>query len=425
MTARAVITGVGVAAPSGIGAPAHWRAVLAGERRIGPITLFDPAGYATRLGGEVPDFDVAGHVEGRLAVQTDRWTWLGFAAAREALADAALDPAALDPYSMSVMLASSSGGNQFGQRELQRLWGRPDRTVGAYQSIAWFYAASVGQLSIKHQMKGPSSVLATESAGGLDSLAHAARAVRRGTRVVLAGGTEAPLGPYALACQQRSGWLSTQDDPDLAYRPFDAVANGFVPGEGGAVLVVEDLEHALDRGTPHIYAEILGWGASHDGEPTRRGGGGSARQFARAMRLALDRAELRPDEVDVVFPDAMGVPAYDATEAAALREVFGPDGPAAVTTQKPLIGRLYQGGSALDAATAALAMRAGVVPANAGLDRPAAECDLRFVPAATPSTTDVAMVNARGFDGFNASLLVRRWQPAGGGAPVLAGRGER
>jgi minimal PKS chain-length factor (CLF/KS beta) len=410
VSARAVITGLGVVAPSGIGAPAHWRTVLAGQSRIRPIGQFDAGGYATTLAGEVTDFDVSSHVEGRLAVQTDRWTWLGFAAAREALGDAAIDPAALDPYSMSVVLASSSGGNQFGQGELQRLWGRPDRTVGAYQSIAWFYAASVGQLSIKHQMKGPSSVLAAESAGGLDSLAHAARAVRRGTSVVLAGGTEAPLSPYALACQQRSGWLSTVADADRAYRPFDVDASGFVPAEGGAVVVVEDLEHALDRGAPHIYAEILAWGASHDGAPTSRGGGGSARRYAGAMRLALDRAGLRPDDVDVVFPDALGVPAYDATEAAALRAVFGVDGPAAVTTQKPLLGRLYQGGSALDVVTAAVAMRAGVVPASAGPDRPAPRCDLRFVSGARSSTTDVAMVNARGFDGFNTSLLLRRWE---------------
>jgi minimal PKS chain-length factor (CLF/KS beta) len=373
----------------------------------------------------VAGFEPEGHVDSRIAVQTDRWTWLAFGAAREALGDAALDPAALDPYSMSVALASSSGGNQFGQGELQRLWGRPDRTVGAYQSIAWFYAASVGQLSIKYQMKGPSSVLAAESAGGLDSLAHATRSIRRGTRVVLAGGTEAPLGPYALACQQRSGWLSTVADAERAYLPFDAGASGFVPGEGGAVVVVEDLEHALERDAPTIYAEIVGWGATHDGEPTRPGSAGSVRQYARAMRLALDRSGLQPGDVDVVFPDALGLPAYDAAEAAALQEVFGEAGPAAVTTQKPLLGRLYQGGSALDAATAALALRAGVIPAAAGPDRPAPGCALRFVTEPQPSDPDVAMVNARGFDGFNTSLLLRRWEPAREVAAALPGQGER
>jgi minimal PKS chain-length factor (CLF/KS beta) len=413
MTPRPVITGIGVAAPSGMGARAHWRATLGGESRLAPITAFDPGPYDTRLAGEVRDFSVADHVESRLAAQTDRWTWLGFAAAAEALADAALDPAAAGPYDGCVVLASSSGGNEFGQRELQRLWSQPSRTVSAYQSIAWFYAASVGQISIRHRLKGPSCVLAAESAGGLDSLAHAARTVARGTKFALAGGTEAPLSPYALVCQQRSGWLSTATDPRRAYLPFDAAAAGFVPGEGGAVFVVEDLAHALARGCPHIYGELAGWASTHDGEPTTRHSTGSARQYARAMRTALERAGLPPSGVDVVFPDALAVPGYDATEALALREVFGPGVP--VTTHKPLTGRLYQGGAALDVATALLSMRHATVPAAAGPRLPAAGCDLNFVTENRPGPVGAALIGARGFDGFNSALVVRRYDggPAG------------
>ncbi len=418
MTRRAVITGIGVVAPSGVGLDDHWKTVTSGENRVGPITLFDPTPYATTLAGEVRDFDVSDYVENRLAVQTDRWTWLGFAAAVEAFGDAALDPTRLNPYSIAAVLASSSGGNLFGQRELQRLWSQPSRTVGAYQSIAWFYAASVGQLSIRHQLKGPCSVLVAESAGGLDSLAHAARTVRRGVPVVLAGGTEGPLSPYALACQQRSGWLSTRTDPEHAYRPFDVDAAGYVPGEGGVVFVVEDLEHALARQAPTIYAEIAGWGATHDGEHTTRTSGGSVRQYTRAMRTALDRAGLAPADIDVVFPDALGVPAYDRAEAAALREVFGADTTVPVTTQKPLVGRMYQGGSALDVATALLAMRNDLVPPTAGLDEPAPGCELTFARALQPTRVTAAMVNARGFDGFNSSLVLRRYgddEPSAGG----------
>ncbi len=409
MTRRAVITGIGVVAPSGVGADAHWKTVLNSENRLGPISVFDPAPYDSTLAGEVRDFQVADHVESRLAAQTDRWTWLGFAAAKEAFADAALDPASAGPYDGSVVLASSSGGNGFGQRELQRLWSQPARTVSAYQSIAWFYAASVGQISIRHQLKGPSCVLAAESAGGLDSLAHAARTIARGTTFVLAGATEAPLSPYALVCQQRSGWLSTSADPQRAYLPFDAAAAGFVPGEGGAVFVVEDLAHALRRGCPFIYGEIAGWGATHDGERTWRRSSGSARQYARAMRVALDRAGAAAADIDLVFPDALAVPSYDVTEAAALRQVFGPAMP--VTTQKPLTGRLYQGGAALDVATALLAMRHCVVPASAGPQRPAAGCELAFVRHAHPARLDTVMISSRGFDGFNSALVIRRYVP--------------
>lgn len=425
---RAVITGVGVVAPSGIGAEAHWKCVLAGQSRIGRITLFDPERYPSQLAGEVAEFDALHHADNRQVVQTDRWTHLGFAATRLALADAGLPELADDPYGYAVTLASSSGGNLFGQRELQRLWRGPARTVGAYQSIAWFYAASVGQLSIRHQFKGPCGVLAAESAGGLDSLAHAARMIRRGTPVVLAGGTECALSPYALTCQLRGGLVSACPDPARAYRPFDVAASGYVPGEGGAVFVVEDLDHALARGADSVYAELVGWGASHDARHTDQFGAlegdagagdgddvtraatraeADGAQYARAIRLALSRADVAPAEVDVVFPDALGVPRYDRSEAAALRAAFG-DRPPPVTTQKPLTGRAHQGGSALDVATALLAMRHRMLPATAGLDRPAPGCALDFVRESRPAPLDVALVAARGFDGFNSAVVVRR-----------------
>lgn len=404
-----VVTGVGIVAPGGTGCSAYWKNVLAGESRLGRISTFDPEPYATTVAGEVVDFVVEDHVDSRLVVQTDRWTWTAFAAAGEALRAAAIEPADLDPYAMSVVLASSSGGNVFGQRELQRLWSDPARTVSAYQSIAWFYAASVGQLSIRHGMKGPSRVLAAESAGGLDSVADAVRTIRRGTPVVLAGGTEAPLSPYAIACQQRGGAMSTRTDPARAYLPFDVDATGYVPGEGGAVLVLEDLGHALARGAPSILVEVAGWAATHDGAPTVRHGEAPVGQYARAMAGALDRAGVRPAEVDVVFPDALGVPAYDRAEAAALREVFGPAGPRLVTTQKPLVGRLHQGGAALDVATALLAMEHGVVPASATPGRPAPGCELAFATGPRRKRVDVAMIIARGYDGFNSSLVLRRW----------------
>jgi len=408
MTRRAVITGIGVVAPSGMTADEHWNTVTAGKNKLDLISLFDASGYPVKVAGEVRDFDVTDQVDGRLVVQTDRWTWMSFVAAEQALADAGVDVSTMDPDELSVVMASSSGGNQFGQRELQRLWSQPDRTVGAYQSIAWFYAATVGQLSIRHQAKGPSSVLVSESTGGLESLGHAARTINRGSSVVLAGGLEAPLSPYALACQLGSGRLSTCSDPLRAYRPFDADATGYVPGEGGAVLIVEELGHALARGA-EIYGEVAGWGPTHDGQHTVAGSGGSARQYARSMRLALAQARIEPSDVDLVIPDALGVPEFDRSEAEAIDDVFGTHG-VPVTSHKALTGRLYQGGSALDVATALLAMRTQVVPGTAGSDNPA--CDLDFVRTTRESTVDSVLIGARGFDGYNSSVLLRRYVPA-------------
>ncbi|SCG42172.1 beta-ketoacyl synthase N-terminal-like domain-containing protein [Micromonospora coxensis] len=414
MSVRAVVTGIGVVAPSGVGVDAHWRTVVEGTRRTGPITLFDPAGYPTRVAGEVPGFDPSAYADARQLVQTDRWTHLGFAATRLALADAGLPERAPDPYGWAVTLASSSGGNLFGQRELQRLWGGASRTVGAYQSIAWFYAASVGQLSIHHQFKGPCGVLVAESAGGLDSLAHAVRTVRRGTPVVLAGATECPLSPYALACQLRSGLLSDVSDPESAYRPFDRTAGGYVPAEGGAVFVVEELGHALARGA-RVYGEVTGWGATHDAAHTGPDGAGDPDRYARAMRLALDRSGVDADEVDVVLPDALGVPRYDRAEAEALRTVFG-DRPPPVSTHKPLTGRAHQGGSALDVATALLAFHHDTLPASAGPREPAPGCELDFLRTPRQPRSRLALVCARGFDGFNSALVLRGAPPAPRGA---------
>jgi 3-oxoacyl-(acyl-carrier-protein) synthase len=404
---RAVITGIGVVAPSGIGADAHWKSVLDGTSKVGRITRFDPSSYPVTLAGEVPEFDVEDYVTTRLKVATDRWTWHGFAATQEALDDSGVDLSTLDPYDTAVALASSSGGNEFGQGELQALWSEPDGQVSVYQSIAWFYAASVGQISILHQLKGQCAVLVAEAAGGLDTFAQAARTIRRGTKVVLAGGTEGPLSPYALTCQLSTGRLSTSDDPETAYLPFDVNAAGYVAAEGGAVLLVEDLEHARERGAD-IHGEVLGWAATHDGRATRPGNGGSVEQYERAVRQALQRAGKTPSDVDVVFPDAVGVPEADVVEATALRNVFGDN--VAVTTQKAQLGRMYQGGAAVDVTTALQAIRYDMLPATHGLVEPAPGCELNFVREATARRTDVAVINARGYDGYNTSLVIGRYE---------------
>jgi len=406
----AVITGIGVVAPNGADTDSWWKATLAGQTGIKPIARFDTSKYATKLAGEVADFDPTQYLAKRLMVQTDRWTWMAIAAGQMALDDARFDPSEQeDPYAMSVITASSSGGNEFGQQEIQNLWDKGPGFVGAYQSIAWFYAATTGQLSIKHGMKGASGVVIAEGAGGLEALAHARRTIRRGVELVVSGGLEAPIGPYALTCQMANGLLSRAADPADAYRPFDARANGHVPGEGGAILIAEHAEAARERGAPHVYGEIAGYGATQDGHHWRDPSP-DPRHFARAMRVALENAGIGPGDVDVVFADGAGVPALDALEVQAIKQALGKRAAKVpVTVPKSMVGRLYAGGASLDVAAALLAMRDGKIPPTVNLEEPAEGFDLDFVrDGARDADLGTALVVARGYGGYNAALVLRK-----------------
>jgi minimal PKS chain-length factor (CLF/KS beta) len=403
---RAVITGVGVIAPNGSDTKAWWKSTQKGESGIDRITHFEPDRYDTQLAGEVNGFKPEDFIEKRLMVQTDRWTWMALAAAQMAFDDAGFVPEDHDPWTQTVITASSSGGNEFGQKEIQALWDKGPGFVGAYQSIAWFYAATTGQISIKHGMKGPCSVVVSEGTGGLEALQHSRRILRRGVQFAVSGGLEAPIGPYALTCQMRNGYLSKELDPADAYRPFDKKANGYVPGEGGAILFLETPDGAAQRGVPQVYAEIAGYGATNDAyhysKPAPDG-----KQYARAMKLALDGAGVEPGDVDVVFADGLGVPEWDAIEAATIKEVFGSKVP--VTVPKSMVGRLYAGGASLDAATAVLAMRDGVIPPTVNLDEPAEGSDLNFVTGSSQKAdVDTVLIAARGYGGFNSALVLRR-----------------
>jgi act minimal PKS chain-length factor (CLF/KS beta) len=404
VTGAAVVTGLGVVAPNGLGVEDYWSATLRGDNGIGRITRFDPSGYPVRLAGEVPGFEPKDHIPGRLIPQTDHMTRLALTSAAWALDDAAVDPAAIDEYGMGVVTASASGGFEFGQRELQKLWSNGPEYVSAYQSFAWFYAVNTGQISIRHGMRGPSGVLVNEQAGGLDAVAHARRIIRRGTQLVVSGGVDASLCPWGWVAQIALGECSTVDDPDRAYLPFDQDANGYVPGEGGAILVVEDEDAAAQRGASQNYGEIAGYGATFDPKP----GSGRDPGLARALRLALADAQVAAEDVDVVFADAAGLPQADQAEGEAITAVFGQRvTPVPVTAPKTMTGRLYSGGGPVDLAAALLSMRDWIIPPTINVDRPAPRCPVDLVrePRRVPVRT--AMVVARGNGGFNAAMVLR------------------
>ncbi|MFJ9754464.1 ketosynthase chain-length factor [Streptomyces sp. NPDC101149] len=402
---RAAVTGIGVVAPNGTNTDTFWKSTREGMSVLDRITREGCDHLPLRVAGEVRAFEPSAAVEDRFLVQTDRFTHFGMAAADLALEEARIgrDTVADAPFSLGVVTAAGSGGGEFGQRELQQLWGKGSRFVGPYQSIAWFYAASTGQISIRRGLKGPCSVVAADEAGGLDALAHAARAVERGTDVMVAGSTEAPLAPYSMVCQLGYEELSTSDDPARAYRPFTTGACGFVPAEGGAMFVVEDAASARERGV-QVRATVAGHASTFTGasrwELSREG-------LVQAIRGALDEAGCAPEEIDVVFADALGVPAADRAEALAIADVLGAHGRRVpVTAPKTGTGRGYCAAPVLDAAAAVLAMEHGLIPPTPNVFDICHDLDL-VTTRARAAELRTALILSRGLMGSNSALVLR------------------
>ncbi|MFE4973306.1 ketosynthase chain-length factor [Kitasatospora sp. NPDC056651] len=399
-----VITGLGVVAPNGFGVKEFWAATLAGRSGIDVLDRFDTSGYPARLAGLV-DLEAERLLPSRLLTQTDRSTRLALIAGEAALADASVDPAEFTDYDMGVVTANASGGFDFTHREFKKLWSQGPEHVSVYESFAWFYAVNTGQLSIRHGMRGPSVALVAEQAGGLDALGQARRTVRAGVPLVVCGGVDSALDPWGWASHLSGGRVSVDPDPATAYRPFDARARGYLPGEGGAILVLEDAAAGAARGA-RVYGEIAGYASGFDPAP------GSDRPPAlrRTVELALADAGVDPGQVDVVFADALGLPAADRAEAAVLREVFGERG-VPVTAPKTLTGRLLSGGGPLDTVAALMSIQEGIVPPVFGTSQVPEEYGLDLVLGEPRQTrVDTALLLARGRWGFNSALVVRAAQ---------------
>ncbi|MDX3095759.1 beta-ketoacyl synthase N-terminal-like domain-containing protein [Streptomyces sp. ME19-03-3] len=406
MTTRAVISGLGVVAPTGVGARPYWRATVAGHSGIRAVGGPGASGSPLVPAGVVTGFDAARWIDETLRAQTDRRTWFALAAAEMALADAALRPADHPPFHLSVVTAGGSGGSGgFGGDESA---GPQPGEAETHPSLAWFHAAAAARISIRHGLTGGGVVVAADGAGGLDVLKHAWRLLRRGGKAVIVGGTGAPLPPCVPARGSTPDRTHRGTDPERAYLPFSPHASGFVLGEGGALMVLEEKAHAAERGV-RGYAELLGHAATHDAHDHTAPAPDGV-QLARAVTTALEQAGRAPGDVDVVFADGAGDPAGDAAEAAALHRVFGDRlERVPVTVPKAGVGRLACGGGALDTVTAALALRTGIVPPTRGGDPRAARehYGIRLVTRWTrPERLTTAVVLARGAGGFNSAVVL-------------------
>jgi 3-oxoacyl-[acyl-carrier-protein] synthase II len=408
MTRRVAITGIGCVTPIGTGVDGLWAGLRAGRSAVRTISRFDPSPFRSHIAAEIPDFAPGDHLRARELRRLDRFSQLGVAAARLALGDARVDPAGEDRDRIGVMMGSALGGvaHAESQAAAYRLGGL--RAVNANLALTVFGGAVSCNIAISFGLTGPNATNGMSCASGTIAVGDGLRAIQRGEAdVMLCGGAEAPLAPLCFGAFAVIRAMSTRnDDPGTASRPFDRDRDGFVMGEGAAVLVLEDLERARARGAP-VYAEVAGYALTNDGHhmtaPKPDG-----REAARAMAGALRDAGLDPAAVGYVNAHGSSTPLNDATETTALKTVFGAHARRlAVSGTKGYYGHPLGASGAIETAITALALARGWLPPTLNLAVPDAACDLDYLLGGGRSArADVALTNSFGFGGVNASLVL-------------------
>lgn len=409
---RVVITGIGALTPIGHGVDGLWRGVREGRSAIRPVTRFDPTGFRSQVAAEIDDFVPGDHMSAERARRSDRCTQLAVAATRMALEQAGLlEPQSRNGDEVAVFLGSALGGVPFGEEQHGRFLERGIRAVEPALALTVFSGAGAASVAIEFGFTGPVLGNANSCASGAVAIGEAARAIRAGVvDVAIAGGAEAPLAPLTFGAFDLIRALSSRNhDPSTASRPFDGDRDGFVVAEAAAVVVLEEWEHARQRGAPPI-AEVRGYGASNDAYHMVRPLP-SGEQAARAMTLALDDAGVSPTEVGYLNAHATSTPLGDSAEALAIHRALGEAAAQVpVSGTKGLYGHPLGASGAIEIAITALALAHGWLPPTTNLA--ASDCDLIHVPPFGIETMiDVAMSNSFGFGGINASLVLARPEP--------------
>ena len=407
---RVVITGIGAITPIGTGREGLWDGLRAGRSAVRSLTRFDPTPFRSRNAAQVNDFVAGDHIDAKRAKRLDRFGQFAVASARLAVADAHLDLDREDRDRVGAMMGTALGGVGYAEEQLGHYLRDGLRAVDATLALAVFGGAASCNIAIELGVRGPNSTNAMSCASGAMAIGEAFRQVRDGyADVMIAGGSEAPLAPLCFGAFALIRAMSTRnDDPASASRPFDRDRDGFVMGEGAAVLVLEELGRARARGAP-IYAEIAGYGTTNDAyHMTAPRPDGT--QAARCMQLALDDAQLAPHEIGHVNAHGSATPLNDPTETLALKRVMGDHAHRVpVSGTKGYYGHALGASGAFEAAISALAIEREWVPPTVNLDVADDACDLDFVATGGRDLrVEHVLSNSFGFGGINASLVLRR-----------------
>lgn len=407
---KVVITGLGAITPIGIGVQKYWKNLIDGKSGIGPITLFDPENVDSKIAGEVHDFDPLNFMDKNVARRNDRYTQLAVVAADEAVQDAGLDFDKEDRDLIGVIIGSGIGGLQTLIDQHDVFLEKGAKRVSPFLIPNMIANMAAGVISIRYNVHGPNMCAVSACASANHSIGEAFKYIERGDAdVMLCGGAEAPIVELGVAGFVSMKALSVRnDEPEKASRPFDRDRDGFVIGEGAAIIVLESEEHAKRRGA-RIYTRLAGYGVSGDAyhiaapEPEGRGA-------TRCMQRAISDAELRPEDIDYANAHGTSTPAGDISEVMAIKNVFGDHAyKLKISSNKSMIGHLLGAAGGVESVATVLTILKGEIPPTINLDNP--EFDLDFVPHKSISM-DVrcAINNSFGFGGHNASLVITKYE---------------
>jgi 3-oxoacyl-[acyl-carrier-protein] synthase II len=410
---RVVITGMGVISPLGLDVATMWGNLLAGKSGIGPIESFDTRGFEVRIAGEVRGFDPLVFMSSREARRTDRFGQFALASAEQALRQSGLKIESDFADQVGVLVGSGVGGIQTYTRELDHLRSEGPRRVNPFLIPSITVDVPSVLIALRTGAQGPNFGFSAACATGAGAIGEAFEIIRRGHALAMfAGGAEAAVTPIGVAAFDRMRALSRRNsDPSGASRPFDRKRDGFVIADGGAVLVLEELNFALRRGAEPL-AEILGYAntsdATHLAAPDA-----DARASARCMQLAIERAGLRPGQISYINAHATSTPSGDIAETQAIKQAFGPAAyHTPISSTKSMTGHALGGVGALEAVICVQALRNDWIPATINLENPDPQCDLDYVPnQARPARLSTVLSNSFGFGGHNVSLVLGKYLP--------------
>ncbi len=408
---RVVITGLGAITPLGLSVEETWQGLIAGRSGIGRVTHLDLSNYPTQILGLVKGFKARDYMDRKEARRMARFSQFAVAATKMALEDAGLAIDEENAEEVGVLLGNAIGGIEETEKACRTMFERGGMRISPFYVVMMPSNLAAFQVAYTYGIKGYSSTISTACAAGTQAIGEAADVIRRGkARVMVAGGAEGGICELAVAvfCVGRA-YSTRNDEPERASRPFDKDRDGFVGGEGSGIVILESLEHALER-EARIYAEVLGSGASNDAyhliAPDPEGAGA-----ARAMRWALKDAGVEPSEVDYINAHGTGTPLGDVSETLAIKKVFGDHAyRVPISSSKSMIGHLWGAAGAVESIACILTIRDNIIHPTINLETPDPDCDLDYVPnVARKAQVDVAICNSFGLGGQNACAVYGRY----------------